>query len=472
MTTATKVPSFPIPVILCGGSGSRLWPLSRRDYAKQHIPLFDGPSLFQRTLRRVAGDAFARPIALTAAGTRFLVADEAGETPLEIVLEPEGRDTLAAVTAAACLAARRDPDAIVLVMPSDHFIPDAAAFAAAVEAAAGHAAAGRIVTLGLKPTVPATGYGYIAKGAALGPGAFAVERFVEKPDAARAAELVAAGCLWNAGIFCFRADTALDEIGEHAPGVPETVARAIAEGEDDLGALKLGDAFRKVPRISFDHAVMEATRRAAVVEADLDWSDIGDWRAVWQESPRDADGVACEGRVFAAGVRDSYLRSEGRLVCALGVDGLAIVDTADAVLVAPLERAQEVRQLVGALADHGLPEARTPARVHRPWGWYQTMDQGERFRVKRILVHPGRRLSLQRHHHRAEHWVVVRGTAEVTRDGEILLLRENESVYLPLGCLHRLSNPGRIPVEIIEVQTGSYLEEDDIVRTEDDFGRR
>jgi mannose-1-phosphate guanylyltransferase/mannose-6-phosphate isomerase len=253
--------------------------------------------------------------------------------------------------------------------------------------------------------------------------------------------------------------------------VPETVARAVAEGEDDLGALLLGDAFREVPKVSFDRAVMEATRRAAVVEADLDWSDIGDWQAVWRQSPRDADGVAREGRIFAVDVRDSYFRSEGRLVCALGVEGLAVVDTADAVLVAPLERAQEVRELVGRLEDGGFPEARTPARVHRPWGWYQTMDKGERFRVKRILVHPGRRLSLQRHHHRAEHWVVVRGTAEVERDGEVLLLRENESAYLPLGCLHRLSNPGRIPVEIIEVQTGSYLEEDDIVRTEDDYGR-
>jgi mannose-1-phosphate guanylyltransferase/mannose-6-phosphate isomerase len=472
MTTADTTPRLPVPVILCGGSGSRLWPLSRRDHAKQHIPLFHGESLFRRTLRRVADGAFGKPIAITAAGTRFLVADEAGDTPLEIVLEPEGRDTLAAVTAAACLARRRDPEATVLVMPSDHFIPDASAFATAVEAAAGLAAGGRIVTLGLRPTAPATGYGYIAKGAALGPGAFAVERFVEKPDAARASELIAGGCLWNAGIFCFRADTVLAEIGALAPGVAETVERAISEGEDDFGALKLGDAFREVPRISFDHAVMEATRRAAVVEADLDWSDIGDWRAVWQQSPRDADGVAREGRVFAVDVRDSYLRSEGRLVCALGVEGLAVVDTADAVLVAPIGRAQEIRRLVGELEDRGFAEARTPARVHRPWGWYQTMDRGERFRVKRILVHPGRRLSLQRHHHRAEHWVVVRGTAEVARDDETLLLRENESVYLPLGCLHRLSNPGRIPVEIIEVQTGSYLEEDDIVRAEDDFGRR
>jgi mannose-1-phosphate guanylyltransferase/mannose-6-phosphate isomerase len=463
---------LPIPVILCGGSGSRLWPLSRKDHAKQHIPLFAGPSLFRRTLERVAGGAFGRPIALTAAGTRFLVADEAAEIPLDIVLEPEGRDTLAAVTAAACLAARRDPEATVVVMPSDHFIPDAAAFAAAVTTAAALAHGGRIVTLGLRPTAPATGYGYIARGAPLGPGAFAVERFVEKPDAARAAELIATGCLWNAGIFCFRAETALAEIAALAPGVRETVERAIAEAEDDFGALRLGDAFRAAPRISFDHAVMERTRRAAVVEADLDWSDIGDWRAVWQQSPRDANGVAHEGRVFAAGVRNSYLRSEGRLVCALGVEGLAIVDTADALLVAPIARAQEVRQLVAELEDQGFPEARAPARVHRPWGWYQTMDRGERFRVKRILVHPGRRLSLQRHHHRAEHWVVVRGTAEVVRDGETLLLRENESVDLPPGCLHRLSNPGRIPVEIIEVQTGSYLEEDDIVRTEDDFGRR
>lgn len=460
-----------IPVILCGGAGSRLWPLSRQDFAKQHVPILEGPSLFQRTLQRIAGGPFATPIAITAAGTRFLVADQAGGTPVEIALEPEGRDTLAAVTAAACLAARRDPEAVVLVMPSDHFIPETPDFVEAVRVATDLAEDGRIVTFGLTPTRPATEFGYIAKGEEILPGAYDVATFVEKPDADRAASLIARGCLWNSGIFCFRADSALREIGMHAPRAVATVQRAIDEGQDDLGALRLADAFRQAPKISFDHAVMEHTARSAVIETSIDWSDIGDWKAVWQQSARDERGVAREGRVFAHDVRNSYLRSEGRLVCALGVEGLAVIDTADAVLVAPIERSQEVRHLVAELAENGLKEARTSARVHRPWGWYQTMDLGDRFRVKRILVHPARKLSLQRHHHRSEHWVVVRGTAEVTRDDEVLLLQENESVYLPLGCTHRLSNPGKIPVEIIEVQTGSYLEEDDIVRIEDDFGR-
>ncbi|MFO1140798.1 MAG: mannose-1-phosphate guanylyltransferase/mannose-6-phosphate isomerase [Amaricoccus sp.] len=467
---STKLRSL-IPVILCGGAGSRLWPLSRRDFAKQHVSILGGPSLFERTLHRVAGAPFDTPIAITAVGTRFLVAEQADGMPIEVALEPEGRGTLPAVTAAVCLASRRDPEAIVLVMPSDHFIPDVRAFAEVVTTAAGVAEEGYVVTLGLAPTEPATGYGYIGRGAAIGPRAYAVRRFLEKPDAVRAAELIEEGCLWNAGIFCFRADCALREIEELAPEALAAVQRAIAGGEDDFGALKLGNAFREAPNISFDHAVMERTKRAAVVEVELDWSDIGDWKAVWEKSPRDERGVARQGHVFARDVANSYLRSDGRLVCALGLDGLAVIDTADAVLVAPIERSQEVRELVADLEAGGLCEARTPARVHRPWGWYQTMDRGDRFRVKRILVHPGRKLSLQRHHHRAEHWVVVRGTAEVTRDGEVTLLRENESLYLPLGCLHRLANPGKIPVEIIEVQTGSYLEEDDILRVEDDFGR-
>ena len=284
-------------------------------------------------------------------------------------------------------------------------------------------------------------------------------------------ELIAADALWNAGLFCFRADVGLAEIERLAPDALKTVRRAIEEGVDDLGALRLGESFASAPKISFDHAIMEHTTSAAVVETSFDWSDIGDWKAVWEQSARDEHGIAREGMVHARDVTDSYLRSDGRLLCVLGVHGLAVIDTADAVLVAPIERAQEVKDLVGDLESQGRSEARTPARVHRPWGWYQTMDLGDRFRVKRIFVPPGKKLSLQRHHHRAEHWIVVRGTAEVTRDDEVFLVRENESVYLPFGCVHRLANPGRIPVEIVEVQTGGYLEEDDIVRIEDDFGR-
>jgi mannose-1-phosphate guanylyltransferase / mannose-6-phosphate isomerase len=462
-----------VPAILCGGSGSRLWPISRKDFAKQHVPILGGASPFQRTLGRLDGDLFSKPIVISAATSRFLVADQAAEIEkeIEIALEPRGRDTLAAVTLAACLAARRDPAAVVLVMPSDHLIPDAQAFAAAAAAAGRLAGEGRIVVFGIAPSGPSTAYGYIAPGAPIPPDAHAVSAFVEKPDSARAAELITQGCLWNSGMFCFRAEAGVREIERHAPEALDAVQRAIDEGIHDLGALRLSDAFIAAPKISFDHAVMERTERAAVLAADFEWSDIGDWKAVWAQSPRDARGVATEGKVFARDVSDSYLRSDGRLLCVLGVEGLAVVDTPDAVLVAPIERAQEVKDLVAGLEAEGIAEARAPARVHRPWGWYQTMDLGERFRVKRIFVLPGKKLSLQRHHHRAEHWVVVRGIAEVTRGEEVLLFHENESVYLPAGCVHRLANPGRIPVEIVEVQTGTYLEEDDIIRIEDDFGR-
>lgn len=464
-----------VPVVLCGGSGTRLWPLSRKDFAKQHVPVLGGESPFQRTLRRLGDSSlFDRPLVITGAGGRFMAADQAHQTgtDVEIALEPEGRDTLAAITLAALLAQRRDPAATVLVLPSDHLIPDETAFRERVHMAAEAAQDGAFVTFGLRPTYPATAYGYIRPGKALGEAARQVAAFIEKPDAVRAAALVAEGCLWNAGIFCFRASAALDEIRALEPAAVEAVERAVAEGEDDLGALRLGRAFLDVPKISFDYAVMEKTARAAVVEADFRWSDIGDWREIWQLSPRDANGVATEGETVAIDVHNSYLRASGRLVCAIGVENLAIIDTPDAVLVAPLDRTQEVKSLVALLASQGRIEAVAPARVHRPWGWYQTMDLGDRFRVKRIQVTPGKKLSLQKHHHRAEHWVVVRGTVEVTRDHETIMLRENESIYLQLGCVHRLANPGKIPAEIIEVQTGAYLEEDDIVRIEDDFGRQ
>lgn len=465
-----------VPAILCGGSGSRLWPISRREFAKQHVPILGGASPFQRTLARLGGELFAAPIVIGAVESQFLLADEAQAAGVaaEIALEPEGRDTLAAVALAACLAARRDPGAIVLVMPSDHLVPDVAAFEAAAAAAARVAAEGRIVVLGIAPTGPSSAYGYIAPGAALGVEACVVERFVEKPDPVRAAALIAEGALWNAGLFCFRADDGMREIAAHAPQALAAVQRALTEAEGAGaagGPLTVGPAFAEAPKISFDHAVMERTSRAAVVPAAFPWSDIGDWKAVWELSPRDAHGVASEGRVHTVDVTDSYLRADGRLLCVLGVSGLAVVDTADAVLVAPIERAQEVKELVASLEARGFAEAATPARVHRPWGWFQTVDLGQRFRVKRIVVLPGKRFSLQKHHHRAEHWIVVRGTAQVTRDAEVVLVRENESIYLPLGCTHRLENPGRIPVEIVEVQTGAYLEEDDIVRFEDDFGR-
>jgi mannose-1-phosphate guanylyltransferase/mannose-6-phosphate isomerase len=464
-----------IPVILCGGSGTRLWPLSRKGFAKQHVPILGGESPFQRTLRRVANhETFDRPIVITGAAGRFMAADQAAATGAEIdmALEPEGRDTLPAITLAAHLAFKRDPEATVMVLPSDHLIPDLDAFEAAARAAAAAARGGALVTFGVKPLAPATAYGYIRPGSAATDGGSRVAAFEEKPTAERAAALIAEGCLWNSGMFCFRADAGLEQIRLHAPDVADTIARAVDEGEDDLGALRLGEAFRAASKVSFDYAVMEKTDAAVVVEAAFEWSDIGDWSELWAKSDKDADGNAREGTAVAIDSRDNYLRAaDGRLVCAIGIEGMAVVDTPDALLVAPLSRTQEVKGLVAHLAATGRPEAEAPARVHRPWGWYQTMDLGDRFRVKRIQVTPGKKLSLQKHFHRAEHWVVVKGTAEVTRDHEVIMVRENESVYLPLGCVHRLANPGKIPVEIIEVQTGAYLEEDDIVRIEDDFGR-
>ncbi|TVQ59053.1 MAG: mannose-1-phosphate guanylyltransferase/mannose-6-phosphate isomerase [Rhodobacteraceae bacterium] len=463
-----------IPVILCGGSGTRLWPLSRRDFAKQHVPILGGGSPFQRTLTRVSGQApFARPLVVTGAGGRFMAAEQAAAAgvAVDLLIEPEPRDTLPAIAAAVEWSMRRDPDAVLLVLPSDHLIADTAGFVATAERAATTAAAGDLVAFGLAPTTPATGYGYIRPGALLPSGGRRIAAFVEKPDAARAAALIAEGCLWNGGMFCFSARAAHAEIAALAPEAAAAAAAALDGATDDLGALRLGPAFAAAPKISFDYGVMEKTASAAVIEADFGWSDIGDWRELWAQSPKDESGVALEGDAVALDCRDSYLRSDGRLVCAIGVEGLAVVDTPDAVLVAPLDRAQEIKGLVTALTAGGRREATEPARVHRPWGWYQTMDLGDRFRVKRIQVAPGKKLSLQKHHHRAEHWVVVRGTAEVTRDDEVILLRENESVFLPLGCVHRLANPGKIPVEIIEVQTGAYLEEDDILRFEDDFGR-
>jgi mannose-1-phosphate guanylyltransferase/mannose-6-phosphate isomerase len=472
-TTREAMSGRIVPAVLCGGSGTRLWPVSRRDFAKQHAAILGEMSPFQLTITRLSGGTFSDPIVIASDASRFMVADQAREVGavIEAVLEPEGRDTLAAVTLAACLAEQRDPAAILMVLPSDHLIPDQKAFTETAERAAAVAAEGRIVVLGVTPSNPSTGYGYIEPGEETSTGVREVAAFVEKPDAGRAAELIARGCFWNAGMFCFRVDVGLAEIGKYAPEALAVVRQAVAQGTPDLDALRIGEAFGQAPKISFDHAVMEHTKRAAVIEAPFQWSDIGDWKAVWEESPRDADGVARVGRVFDRDVKNSYVRSEDRLVCVLGLEGVVVIDTPDVVLVAPIDRAQDIKGLAAELDAKGYPEARTPARVHRPWGWYQTMDLGDRFRVKRILVWPGKKLSLQKHHHRAEHWVVVRGTAAVTRDHENLLVRENESIYLPLGCVHRLENPGKIPVEIVEVQTGAYLEEDDIVRVEDDFGR-
>lgn len=462
-----------LPVILCGGTGTRLWPVSREGMAKQLLPILGDQTLLQMTLARVAGNGFGTPMVIGAHAVRFTIRDqvEAVSPEARVVIEPERRDTMAAVLLAAAIAAADDPDQVLAVMPSDHLIRDASALSEAVHSAAGSVRKSGIALVGVTPTGPSTGLGYIKPGAVAKDGTSAVERFVEKPDAARAEKLIAEGCLWNAGMFCFRAGWLIEALRKFEPEAVEHVTQAVAEMVEDLGMYVPGKSFGKVRAISFDHGFMEKTTAARVAPGRFRWSDVGDWDAVWTESEKDLAGNVIRGDGYAHEAKDNLIHSEGRLVCAVGVEGLAIIETPDAILVAPREKAQEVKGLVGALKGAERAEAVEHIRNHRPWGWYQTMDLGERFRVKRIVVKPGAKLSLQKHHHRAEHWVVVRGTAEVTRDGEVLVLHENESIYLPIGSVHRLANPGRIPVEIIEVQTGTYLEEDDIIRIEDEFGR-
>ena len=462
------------PVILSGGTGTRLWPVSREGMAKQLLPLTDDLTMLQKTLTRVTGaKGFGAPMVIGSHAVRFMLKEQVEKVApgAMLVLEPSRRDTMAAVLLAATIAADEDPDQVLAVMPSDHMIAGDDAFRDAVRTASASVAASGIAVIGVEPREPAIGYGYIRPGAASGPGVRRVDRFVEKPDAATAARLIAEGCLWNAGIFCFRAGWLIDAMAALYPEDVSRMAEAVRRMHRDLGMFIPGDAFSEVRAISFDHAFMEKTDTAQVASASFTWSDVGDWNALWKVAVKDDDGNATKGDVVALGATGNLIRAESRTVCALGVKDLAIVETADAILVAPLERAQEVKGLVDLLKASGRPAATEHLRNHRPWGWYQTMDLGERFRVKRIVVKPGAKLSLQRHHHRSEHWVVVRGTAEVTIDGTISVLHENESAYIPIGSIHRLANPGKIQVEIIEVQTGTYLEEDDIERIEDDFGR-
>lgn len=462
------------PVVLCGGVGSRLWPLSRRDLAKQFVPLLEGETLFQRTLRRFADKTFyARPLVVSGSAHRFAIAEQAEEIGVDaaLLLEPEPRDTLAAITAAAAFAVKDGDDPILLIAPSDHLITDVEAFTAAVGAAAEAAAEGKIVTFGVEPSFAATGYGYIRPSAGPARAAQEIAAFIEKPDEPTAHRLISEGCLWNAGLFCFQASTLLEEVRALKPDVLAMVDAAVRDASDDLGAARLGDAFAQAEKISLDYAIMENTERAAVIRSTFAWSDIGDWRAIWRISEQDSENNAQRGDVMLEACDGVLALSQDRLVCGLGLKDVIIVDTPDALLVADRSRSQDVKGVVAQLSARERPEATTHARVHRPWGWYQAVDKGERFKVKRIVVAPNRQLSLQLHHHRAEHWVVVKGTASVTIGDDTRLVRENESVFIPMGARHRLANPGRIPVEIIEVQTGAYLEEDDIVRLQDDFGR-
>jgi len=469
------------PVVLSGGSGTRLWPLSRTMYPKQFIRFFNDQtsSFLAATLERLPGDAgFARPIIICNNDHRFLVQEEvkrAGVNPGAIVLEPVARNTAPAAAIAALLVAREDAEGIVVLMPSDHVIKDDAGFVAAVGRAAEMARTGKLVLFGIAPASAHTGYGYIRRGAPLAgfPGAFAVDAFTEKPDQQTAAAYMAAGTYsWNSGIFVFTARTFLDELARLEPAILDVARNALADAHEDLGFLRLGrEAFAKAPAISIDYAVMERTSSAAVLPIDIGWSDVGSWSSLWELSTRDADGNAVRGDAMLQDTTGTYVHSERALVATLGVKDLVIVDTPDALLVADRARAQEVSGIVARLKQAGRKEQAQHLRSYRPWGYFETLSLEPRFQVKLLHVKPGGVLSMQMHHHRSEHWVVVHGTAKMSIGGENKLVRENESVYIVATQWHRLENPGKTPLEIIEVQIGSYLGEDDIVRKDDVYNR-
>jgi mannose-1-phosphate guanylyltransferase / mannose-6-phosphate isomerase len=460
---------------MCGGAGTRLWPASREGRPKQFLPLFGPLSTFQETVRRVSDPAlFGRPIVVTNSQYRFLVAEELAAIGVEadILLEPMRRDSGPAIAAGAAFAVERGGDPVIVALAADHVVTDPAAFAKICGLAADAAAAGWIVTFGVRPTRPATEYGYIRAGAAIEPGLFAIEKFVEKPDAKTAARYVTEGYLWNSGNFMFRASLLIDEYKSFEPDSVAAVAAAVQNAGADLGFVTLdAKAFAGATAKSIDYAVMERTKRAAVMPASYGWSDVGSWQAVWELSDRDALGNSAQGSVVFVDSRGSYVASEKQLVALFGVENLVVVTTDDAVLVAKREDGDELRRLVQKLKEVAPAVTEEHLKVHRPWGSYHSIDQGPRFQVKRIVVKPGGRLSLQLHHHRAEHWIVVRGTARVTIGDKTRMLHENESTYIPSGARHRLENPGKIELELIEVQTGSYLGEDDIVRIEDDYRR-
>ncbi|MBK0055040.1 mannose-1-phosphate guanylyltransferase/mannose-6-phosphate isomerase [Stenotrophomonas sp. S39] len=462
-----------VPVILSGGSGTRLWPLSREAYPKQFLPLVGDDTMLQATWKRVASIAGAAPIVVANQEHRFMAAEQLRECkvqPQALILEPVGRNTAPAIAIAALQALASGDDALLLVLPSDHVVRNEAAFHAAVKQAAIAAESGKLVTFGIVPTAPETGYGYIK--AATGEGVRAVDRFVEKPDLATAEQYVASGeYFWNSGMFLFKASRYLKELEALQPAILSACRQALDKAARDNDFIRLdAEAFAASPNDSIDYAVMEKTADAAVVPLDAEWNDVGSWSALWQVSDKDADGNACHGDVIALDCKDSYAYGN-RLIAMVGLQDVVVVETDDAVFVGHKDRVQDVKEIVGQIKRDGRSEAAAHRKVYRPWGAYDSIDNGARFQVKRITVKPGATLSLQMHHHRAEHWIVVSGTAEVTRGDEVILLSENQSTYIPLGVTHRLKNPGKLPLELIEVQSGSYLGEDDIVRFEDSYGR-
>ncbi|MEF8794638.1 mannose-1-phosphate guanylyltransferase/mannose-6-phosphate isomerase [Thiohalorhabdus sp.] len=475
----SDAPARIVPVLLTGGSGTRLWPLSRSQYPKQFLPLVDDWTMLQATSERVRPLApEADPFVVCNEAHRFLAAEQLREVGAQnpaILLEPEGKNTAPALALAALEAAQSDPAAQLLVLPADHVIEDPEAFRAAVNAGQQAADQGGIVAFGIEPSSPETGYGYIRAESRPGqaPEPVPIRGFTEKPDAATAEGFVASGdYFWNSGIFLTRADTYLNELGRHAPGILAACREAVETATRDMDFIRVdAAAFAASPADSIDYAVMERTENAFVVPVATGWSDVGSWSALHEVSHPDADGNVVRGDVIARDSRNCYLRAEDRLLATAGLENQLVVETGDAVLVASRDRAQEVKELVAELQAADRPEPVTHKRVYRPWGAYEGIANADRYQVKHLLIKPGAELSLQLHHHRAEHWIIVKGTALVERDGESFLLSEDQSTYIPIGNQHRISNPGKIPLELIEVQTGSYLGEDDIVRFEDSYRR-
>lgn len=470
------------PILLCGGSGTRLWPLSRKSFPKQFSTLTGVESLFQGSARRLTGAGFAAPVVVTGSDFRFIVTEQLAQievAPAAILIEPAARNTAPAILAAALELSAREPGALMLVAPSDHVIPDAKRFGEAVQAAAETARAGNFVTFGIRPDRAETGFGWLelstTPGADFAPIPQPLARFVEKPDTATAQAMLDGGQhLWNAGIFLFCVDTLIAAFEAYQPEMLVQTRAAVDQAQLDLGFTRLApDPWSALEDISIDYAVMEKAPNLSVVPYAGEWSDLGGWEAVWRESGPDADGIVTSGAATAIECKDVLLRSEteGLEVVGIGLTDTIVVAMNDAVLVAHKDRAQEVKKAVLALKAKGAAQAETFPRDHRPWGWFESLVVGTRFQVKRIVVHPGAALSLQSHHHRAEHWIVVEGTAKVTIDDQVKLLTENQSVYIPLGAVHRMENPGKVPMVLIEVQTGSYLGEDDIIRYEDVYSR-
>jgi mannose-1-phosphate guanylyltransferase/mannose-6-phosphate isomerase len=477
-----------VPVILAGGTGTRLWPLSRDLYPKQLLNLVGADTLLQSTVLRFAGlENVSAPVVICNDHQRFMVAEQLRAIDIDtasIILEPVGRNTAPAVAVAALTAMAQDPDAVLLILPADHHIQHPLSFQRTVKIGQRYAEQGYLITFGIVPHAPETGYGYIRKGAPVSAAsgikkpqkpavAYAIDEFVEKPDLETARNYLNSGdYFWNSGMFMFRAARVLEELNTFVPKMVLACQAAIASGRKDLDFFRLGkEAFAACPADSIDYAVMERTDAGAMVPFDAGWSDLGSWEALWQAGEKDAGGNVLKGDVLVHDVKNSYLHATGRLIAAVGLSDHIVVETADAVVISPMDRVQEIKGIVDRLKQAGRVESFSHRKVYRPWGSQESIDAAERFQVKRITLRPGARISSQKHFNRAEHWVVVRGTALVTRGEDQFILKEDESAYIPIGIVHRIENPGKIPLELIEVRTGSYIEEDDIVRFQDDYGR-